>query len=117
MSQVSFVIKIELPYLPKKTYKGHAKFNASDYVFLMDDIKSVFVPGFTPVLNLQNNRINRYISIYGKMGTKTLRLGIFKTDWGLSSLLVRSGYLVTLDIFLIYILKPEYLSLKQMLHS
>lgn len=68
----------------------------------MQDIKSTLVPIFTPLLTLQYNRINRHISVYGEMGTKTLRLEIFKRDWDLSTLLIRLKYLVPLD-FLKYI--------------
>ena len=66
----------------------------------MDDIKSMLVPNFILLLTLQNNRINRHISVYGKMGTKTLRLGIFKRDWDLSTLLVTLRYLFFFNIYL-----------------
>lgn len=65
----------------------------------MDDIKSMLFPSFTPLLTLQNNIINRHTSVHGKIGTKTLRLGILKSGWDLSTLLLRLRYLLPLDFF------------------
>lgn len=48
----------------------------------------MLLPNFTPLLFLQSKTINKHISVYGKTGTKTLRLGIFR-DWDLQHFVSR----------------------------